>query len=147
MGLIENEKERMRNSILPSRFSRVEASSHTQFLSAKTDHRSHRCVAAQQLAFGFASLIFQTQLLERSDLCNEFFRQFHGVCIKTFDVTVQRPEDGNSEGNMEELPPPCPSPAAASTALNIVANIAMFEDADRAIWKLFFSEHVLGGMH
>lgn len=65
---------------------------------------SHGCVTVQLLTFSFASTIFRTQLLQRSDLYNECFRQFCGVRLKAFDVAVmvRRPKAGSSEGDVEE---------------------------------------------
>lgn len=44
---------------------------------------------------------------------------------------VQCPEDDNCENDIEELPPQCPSHAEGPAALDVVANIAVFEDTDR----------------
>lgn len=56
---------------------------------------------------------------------------------------VQRPEDDSGEGDIEK--PPCPSSAEASTALDVVANIAVFGDAEGSMWKCLyvFLKHLL----
>ncbi|KAG0444712.1 hypothetical protein HPB47_013474 [Ixodes persulcatus] len=51
-------------------------------------------------------------------------------------ASVQRPEgqeDDSCESDAEE-PPPRPSPAEASAALNVLANFATFEDTDGTMW-------------
>lgn len=44
-------------------------------------------------------------------------------------VNVQCPEGNSSESDVEE--PLCPSPAEVSGALDVVASVTVFEDADR----------------
>lgn len=46
-------------------------------------------------------------------------------------VNVQCPEGNSSESDVEEPLPLCPSPAEVSGALDVVASVTVFEDADR----------------
>lgn len=57
---------------------------------------------------------------------------------------IQRFEDGSSEGNVEEPQPPLPSSVEASAALEVPANIAVFEDTEGVMWNLVFSKGLLG---
>lgn len=61
--------------------------------------------------------------------------------MKVFDVAVmvQRSEEDSSEGDVEEpLLALRPSPVETSAALDLVANITMFEDADMPTWEFVF---------
>lgn len=111
----------------------------------KTAHMPYGGVIAQWLTFGFASSIYHTQLLQRSDVSEQFFCQFHRVCLNVFDimVIVQHPEDDISKVDIEEPPmPPRPSAVEASAAQDIVAYIATFENADRTMWKSVFLDRL-----